>query len=118
MRRRLTSGVLCTLVVCAGAQHAVAAQAQAARPDQGTGLIRVAGAGAAEAQRGPQPRDALVSVAANAGGMPPAAAAVAGKPAEAAPAEKRRRRMGPAMLMAALAVMTTIALRRLGAFRL
>jgi hypothetical protein len=119
MRRMLTSGVLCAVALCASARYAMAAQAQAAQQDQGTGLIKTASAGTAEAQLGPRSRDAVVNVAAaHAAGMPSAGAAVAGHKPEAAPAQERRRRTGPAMLIAALAVMTTIALRRLGAFDL
>lgn len=119
MRRMLTSAVLCTVALGASAQYAMAAQAQAAQQDQGTGLIQTASAGTVEAQLGPRSRDALVSVAAaHAAGMPSTGAAVAGHTPEAAPAEQRRRRTGPAMLIAALAVMITIALRRLGAFDL
>lgn len=119
MRRMLTSGVLCAVALCAGAQYAMAAQAQAAKQDQGSGLIQTASAGTTEAQLGPRPRDALVTVAdAHAVGLPSAGATNAGGTPQASPAEERRRRTGPAMLIAALAVMTTIALRRLGAFDL
>jgi hypothetical protein len=119
MRRMLTSGVLCAVALCAGAQYAMAAPAQAAQQDQDTGLIKTASAGTAEAQLGPRSRDALVNVAAaHAAGIPSAAAAAAGHKPQAAPEEERRRRTGPAMLIAALAVMFTIALRRLGAFDL
>lgn len=117
MRRMLTSGVLCAVALCASAQDAKPAQAQAALQDQDTALIRTASAGPAEAQPRSRSRDALVNVAAaHAAGMPSAGAEMAGHKAEAAPAEQRRRRTGPAMLIAALAVMLTIALRRLGAF--
>lgn len=119
MRRMLTSRVLCAVALYTSAHCAMAVQAQAAPKDQGSGWIHAASAGTAEAQLGPRSRDALVNVAAvHAGGMPSAGAAVAGHKPEAAPAEQRRRRTGPAMLIAALAVMTTIALRRLGAFDL
>ena len=117
MRRMLTSGVLCAVALCAGAQHAMAAPPPAAPQDPGSGLIQTASATTAQAQLGPRPRDALVSVAAaHAAGMPAADATVAANHPKAAPAEERRRRTGPAMLIAALAVITTIALRRLGAF--
>ena len=105
MRKIVTSCALCavTLALSANAAWAAEAHAQAAHPDQGSAWIKTATAGSAEA--GPL----------NATAARPAEVAVAQHKADPAPGQEHRRRTGPAMLIAALAVMTAIALRRLGA---
>ena len=114
MRTLLTSLALCALASAAGAQCTAAPQAKAP-PDRGDAeWIRTANA----ATDAPAVRQAsggpMIRVAAREERARPTPAPSVAK-AEAASAEQQPRRSGTAMLLAVLAVMTGIALRRAGA---
>lgn len=114
MHRLLTSIVLCLMAHIAAAQHVdpapVVAQAR-------SGPAQLPAAAATEvAPRSKSAGGELIKTAA-AGprevGMRPSPS-LAGSKAQAAGEEEQPRRTGPALLIAALAVMTAIALRRSG----
>ena len=116
MRKLLASLALCALALSAGAQPAAPAHAQPAPQGKGAGWISTASAGTAEARLAQGTRNGLMNAAAqDATGRPPVDARTAQHKQDPAPEQEHRRRTGPAMLLAALAVMTAIALRRLGA---
>lgn len=113
MRNILTACALCAVALAASAQGAAQAHVvPSAQHDKGAGWIKTASAGTAEDHGA---ASSLMNVAAHdATAMQAAAAGGAQKQAHA-PEPEHRRRTGPAMLIAALAVMSAIALRRLGA---
>ena len=110
MRKILTSCALCVVALSASAQCAISAQAQPAQPaptaqqHKGSGWMNTASAGTAEAPPAQGTRTAMQT----------ADASAAQPKQESTPDHEHRRRTGPAMLIAALAVMSAIALRRLG----
>ncbi len=122
MHRLLTSIVLCLVAQLAAAQH-VGPAPLVAQAQSGPAHLPTAAAAdvATNAATGVAPRSKsaggeLIKTAA-AGprevGMRPAPS-LAGSKAQAAGEEEQPRRTGPALLIAALAVMTAIALRRSG----
>jgi hypothetical protein len=114
MRTLLTSLALCALASAAGAQCTAAPQAKAPTDRGDLEWIRTANA----APNAPAVRQAsggpMIRVAAREEHPRPTPVASVSK-AGAAPAEPPPRRSGSAMLLAVLAVMTGIALRRAGA---
>lgn len=94
MRKLLMSWALCVVALSAGAHGAADAHGQPAKHEVRSGWINTANAGTAE----PELRQGLSA-----------------RKQDAAPAPEHHRRAGPAMLVAALAVMSAIALRRLRA---
>lgn len=116
MRNIVASCALCALALSASAQCAAEAHVQAVPHDQRSGWIGTASAGTVDAEPGRRSRDALMNVAAaDTTGVQPAGPRAAAQKQEAAPEPEHRRRTGAAMLIAAVAVMSAIALRRLGA---
>ena len=116
MRNIVASCALCALALSASAQCVAEAHAQAAPHDQRSGWIGTASAGTVDTELGRRAREPLMNVAAvDATGIQPAAPSVAPQKQDAAPGQEHRRRTGTAMLIAAVAVMSAIALRRLGA---
>ena len=114
MRTLLTSLALCALASAAGAQCTAAPQAKAPPDRADAEWIRTASA----ATNAPAERQAaggpMIRVAAREERPRPTPTASVTK-AEATPAEHQPRRSGSAMLLAVLADMTGIALRRAGA---
>lgn len=116
MRNIVASCALCALALSASAQCVSEAHAQAAQHEQRADWMGTASAGTVDAELGRRSRGALVTVAArDAAGIQPADPRVAGQKQDAGPEPEHRRRTGAAMLIAAVAVMSAIALRRLGA---
>jgi hypothetical protein len=107
---------LCALALSASAQCVAEAHTQAVPHDKGSGWIVTASAGTVDTEPGRNSRDALMNVAAaDTTGIRPATPRAAAQKQDAAPGQEHRRRTGTAMLIAAVAVMSAIALRRLGA---
>ena len=114
MRNLLTSLALCALASAAGAQCTAAAQPQAAQDRSSPEWIRTASAASDAPVARPAAGGPVMRVAAREERALPAPAARQAQ-AEATPAEEHPRRTGAGMLLAVLAVMTGIALRRAGA---
>lgn len=115
MRKILTSCALCVLAFSASAQCLLDAHAPAAQHDRSSGWIKTANAGTAAPDLGDRSHGAMVKVAARDASAMQQAAAVGEHKTDAVSGEEHRRRSGPAMLIAVLAVMSAIALRRIGA---
>lgn len=116
MHQLLTSIVLC-LVAHTAAACVTDATSAAAQVGPGAGLIRTAAAAATSAA--PLPKAAAGDLIKTAAAGPRdvalrESAPLTGAAKEQADGQEQPRRTGPAMLLAALAVMTAIALRRSG----
>lgn len=119
MYNLLTSIVLCLLANAAAAQCVAGTTAPPAQVRSGAGLIRTSAAmpGDSAPRRKADGGDSIRTAAAGSREVPamrrPTAAS--NRPKVDAGSEEQPRRTGPAMLLAAVAVMTAIALRRSGA---
>lgn len=121
MLRLLTSIVLCLVAQLAAAQGASATTPLVAQVHPSTGLIRTTGAATPDAAQRPKAAGGELIKTAAAGPREVAmrqSATASGPPQSQAADEEHPRRTGPAMLIAALAAMTAIALRRSGGSRL
>jgi hypothetical protein len=114
MRNILAACAFCAVALSATAQVAVDTHALTAEQHKGSGLLKTGTAPAAEPLGHGSPGPLLNVAARDATPAQRAEAGVAPPKQHGAPEQEHRRRTGPAMLLAALAVMTAIALRRLG----
>jgi len=120
MYNLLASIILCLVANAAAAQCVAGTTAPATQVRSGTGLIRTSAAmpGDSAPLRKAEGGDLIKTAATGPREVPamrqPTTASSQPK-ADAAGDDEQRRRTGPAMLLAAVAVMTAIALRRSGA---
>ena len=114
MRKVFMSCALWALASAAGAQPAADPQATSPQQDKHPAWTTTAIPGRADEALRHGPQTALIETSAERASRAQVADSSVGRRKDAPPEREHRRRTGAAMLIAALAVMTTIALRRLG----